>query len=263
MRLTLAYRLLVSDIDGTLANSANEITDINQQAISLFRQSGGQFTFATGRSYSEARRFIHLMNPDIPVILCNGAVLYDPSTDQLTPLATLNRDVATNLLTHLTELQLNIDIFVYTVDAVYATQVSPLARSTMVSEDFHLKMIENFDLLADVPWIKLVVVAEHDEMKQLHELSKTVNYDLELVQSWDSWFEILPPNVSKSTALARIAKELGVPFSQVTAVGDHLNDISMLRQAGISAAVANAHPQVLQTADIIVPSNDFKAMVRS
>jgi len=254
--LTIAYRLLVSDIDGTIANSGNEITDVIQQAVSLYRQSGGQFTLATGRNYSETLRFIRLMNLDIPVILCNGAVLYDPSTDQLTPLATLNREVAMHLLTQLTGLHLNFDIFVYTADAVYATRVGSLTRATMVEEDFRVKIIENFDQLAEMPWIKLIIVAEHDELKQIHALLKTMPYDLEFVQSWDHWFEILPPNVSKGSALARIAKELDVPFSQIAAVGDHLNDISMFQMAGISAAVANAHPHVIQKADIVVPSND-------
>lgn len=256
MRLTLAYRLLVSDIDGTIANSAKEIADVNRRAISLYRQSGGQFTLATGRSYAEAKRFIDLLKPDLPVILCNGAVLYDPSSDRLTPIAVLQRDVAVDVLKKLTGLCLNIDIFVYTSDAVYATQIGPLAQAGMDSEDFQLEIIESFDLLTEVPWIKFVVVADHEEMKQLHAWSKTVNHDLEFVQSSDHYFEILPPNISKGAALARIAKERGIPSRQIATIGDHLNDLSMLRMAGLSAAVANAHPHVMQTTDIVVPSND-------
>lgn len=256
MYLTLAYRLLVSDIDGTIANSAKEIADINRQAVSLYRQSGGMFTLATGRSYAEARRFIRILNPDLPVILCNGAVLYDPAADRLTPLATLQREVAADVLQKLTTLCLNIDIFVYTSDAVYATQVGPLAREGMNSEDFRLEIVESFGVLAEVPWIKFVIVADHEEMKQLHAWSKTVNHDLEFVQSSDHYFEILPPNISKGVALARIAEERRIPFRQIATIGDHLNDLSMLRMAGLSAAVANAHPHVLQTADIVVPSND-------
>ncbi|BCU80996.1 haloacid dehalogenase [Polycladomyces abyssicola] len=254
--MTLAYRLLVSDIDGTIANSAKEIADVNRRAISLYRQSGGQFTLATGRSYAEAKRFIDLLKPDLPVILCNGAVLYDPSSDRLTPIAVLQRDVAVDVLKKLTGLCLNIDIFVYTSDAVYATQIGPLAQAGMDSEDFQLEIIESFDLLTEVPWIKFVVVADHEEMKQLHAWSKTVNHDLEFVQSSDHYFEILPPNISKGAALARIAKERGIPSRQIATIGDHLNDLSMLRMAGLSAAVANAHPHVMQTTDIVVPSND-------
>jgi hydroxymethylpyrimidine pyrophosphatase-like HAD family hydrolase len=93
-------------------------------------------------------------------------------------------------------------------------------------------------------------------MKQLHTWSKTVTHDLEFVQSSDHYFEILPPNISKGAALARIAEERGIPSCQIATIGDHLNDLSMLRMAGLSAAVANAHPHVLQMADIVVPSND-------
>jgi hydroxymethylpyrimidine pyrophosphatase-like HAD family hydrolase len=62
--------------------------------------------------------------------------------------------------------------------------------------------------------------------------------------------------VSKATALARLCEERGVERHEVIAFGDMPNDLAMLRWAGHSVAVANAHPEVRAAADEVTASND-------
>jgi hydroxymethylpyrimidine pyrophosphatase-like HAD family hydrolase len=68
--------------------------------------------------------------------------------------------------------------------------------------------------------------------------------------------EIAAPGVTKATGLAEIAATHGVLASEVVAVGDMPNDVPMLRWAGRSYAVANAHPAAKSAADEVIGSND-------
>ncbi|MGO2741920.1 MAG: HAD family hydrolase, partial [Cellulosimicrobium funkei] len=74
--------------------------------------------------------------------------------------------------------------------------------------------------------------------------------------------ELLAPTVTKDAALARWCARLGVEPRDVWAFGDMPNDLPMLRWAGRSFAVANAHPDVLAAATDRTGSNDDDGVAR-
>ncbi len=76
---------------------------------------GGLFTLATGRSYTESKRFINQLELDLPVILCNGAVLFEPATQKLNPVSTLDDDLLHSILEEMIQLNTAADLFVYTL----------------------------------------------------------------------------------------------------------------------------------------------------
>jgi hypothetical protein len=67
--------------------------------------------------------------------------------------------------------------------------------------------------------------------------------------------EVFAPGVSKAAGLAALCADLGVAPADVVAVGDHRNDVEMVRWAGRGVAVANAVPELLAVADAVVPAN--------
>lgn len=66
---------------------------------------------------------------------------------------------------------------------------------------------------------------------------------------------VFSPTVSKANALARLAAQLGIPVEQVMAIGDGVNDVSMVRAAGLGVAMANGGRATRAAADIIAPPN--------
>lgn len=252
----LKYPLFVSDIDGTLVNQMKKIPDANKETLAAFRHHGGLFTLATGRSYIEAKHFIEELEIRIPVILCNGALIYDPSTDVLSPMATIEREIIFDTLVELEKRKEVLDIFVYTLDRVYATGISSFSRSAIEEGEFPLELIDTFDHIPQVPLIKLVMVSKEETMQQFRKWMLQVNHPLELVQSADYYFELLPSNISKGNAVRSLAEKMDLTMEQCAVIGDHLNDLSMVEVAGISAAVANAHPQLVQAARHVMPSNE-------
>ena len=66
---------------------------------------------------------------------------------------------------------------------------------------------------------------------------------------------VFAPGVSKGAALTRLAADLGVPVAETLAIGDGVNDISMLRAAGLGVAMGHAAPHVRAAADAVTASN--------
>jgi len=254
----LPFPFLVSDIDGTLVNSEKEISKENEKSLSLFREMGGLFTLATGRSYVEAKRYIEQLDVSCPVILCNGAMLFDPATQNLTPVCTMDREILLYILKRLTQsMPSTIDFFVYGIDRIYATKLGPLSRMGLEGIDFRLEMVNSFDQLPKEPFIKLIAIAAREEMDLLTDWCRQLDHlPLEFILSSDHYFEILPQGVSKGNAVKGVLDRFNLTPQQAAAIGDHCNDLSMLKLVGLPGAVANAHPLVLQQARVIVPPND-------
>jgi hypothetical protein len=60
--------------------------------------------------------------------------------------------------------------------------------------------------------------------------------------------DIAPPGIDKAFGVARLCERLGIDRSEVAALGDHINDVALLRWAGRSVAMGDAHPEVLAAA---------------
>ncbi|MBA4601882.1 HAD family hydrolase [Thermoactinomyces mirandus] len=253
----LPYPFLVSDIDGTLLDDKQQILQDNKDKIALFQKLGGLFTLATGRTYLEAKQYIEQLNIQIPVILCNGATLFDPVSGEIVPVRTVNREVIIRMLNELkTFLSDQVDVFVYGLDKVYGEKVGPFARASL-GDDFRVELIPSFANLPESPYLKIILAAEKEEMNRiLDRFEQLKHFPFDFFLSSDSYFEILPSGVSKGNALVQVLKSINIKAHQVAAIGDHCNDLSMLSQAGLPAAVANAHPLVLKQASVHVPSHN-------
>lgn len=115
------------------------------------------------------------------------------------------------------------------------------------------------DELVSQPAVKLMLRDRGRSADDLLERARELVGDLaELTHSSsaDVLLEISAAGVSKASALARLCEQRGVSSHEVIAFGDMPNDLPMLKWAGHSVAVANAHDDVLAAADEVTASND-------
>jgi len=74
---------------------------------------------------------------------------------------------------------------------------------------------------------------------------------------YDDWLcEIAPAGVTKWTGVAAVARQWGIAAHEICAAGDDVNDLPMIRSAGLGVAMGNARPEVLAAADRVVGTND-------
>lgn len=79
-------------------------------------------------------------------------------------------------------------------------------------------------------------------------------------ESEPEYLELMHPDANKGRGLAAVCERLGIAREQTAALGDYLNDLEMIRWAGVGGAVGNAAAVVRDSADIVTPTNDEGAV---
>jgi phosphoglycolate phosphatase (TIGR01487 family) len=115
-------------------------------------------------------------------------------------------------------------------------------KDHFLKKGIEIELYSPHDRLADVAFARSVDVDEVREVVKAHP-----------VQVLDTGFaiHIQSQGVTKGTALDRIASDMGLSASDFLAIGDSKNDIEMIRNAGVGVAVANAHPELMNEADLV------------
>jgi hypothetical protein len=105
--------------------------------------------------------------------------------------------------------------------------------------------------------VKLVVRHEGlDSAELMLALEALLGQEAHATSSHAGWVELSAFGVTKAFGLLRVCERLGVSIDATVAVGDGLNDLSMLTAAGRGYAMANGHPDVLAAVDRVLPSNE-------
>jgi Cof subfamily protein (haloacid dehalogenase superfamily) len=251
----MAYRLLVADIDGTLVNAAREITPQVHAAVAAAQARGVRVCLATGRIWPSARRFVEGLGADPPVILYNGALVYDFTRHDAWMRVTLPREQALDAL-RIVSRHPAVQPHVYVDDRIYVDQMSDATLMYQRKDDLRVAAVGDLaGWLAGNP-MKILIIGERAALDAVTHDLEALPYRLNYVFSEINYLEILPPGVDKGAALRVVASHLGIEREEIVAAGDNLNDLAMIEYAGLGVAMGNA-PEALRTrADFIAPSND-------
>ncbi|MCL2165287.1 MAG: Cof-type HAD-IIB family hydrolase [Oscillospiraceae bacterium] len=251
----LKYKLIAADLDGTLLDGQGLISDRTRKAVEEYHRRGGVFTLATGRMENSALEYVRELNVRAPIIAFNGGKIVSFEDGAVLSEAALDVDKAMRAYQVLRELKK--DFVIYRGAEPYTAEITGVIEKYSKRIKADINIIEDPTDVINTSTMKILVIDPKMEYDLLLSAMKAIFGDtLNCVCSDPEFFEILPENVSKGRGLEIIAESLGIPMEQVIAIGDHLNDISMLKVAGLGVAVRNAEEEVLAAADYITSSND-------
>jgi Cof subfamily protein (haloacid dehalogenase superfamily) len=238
--------LAASDIDGTLLRTDDKVSARTVAAIRSFSEAGGIFVYATGRPPRWVHPIAELACHRSTAICSNGAVTIDLTTGAHIDQRLL---AAADARAIVAALQAGVPDVTFAVDAVDMIGHDPAYRPRWAMPPGH-RVAPIMELLTG-PIIKLLVRVEGATGEYLMEHAQAILGDQASVtrSSNEGLVEITRPDVTKASALARLADSHGVQQDDVWAFGDMPNDIEMISWAGTGVAMGNAHPTVLEVAN--------------
>lgn len=257
----LSKVILLSDMDGTLLNSQKKINEIDMAAIEKFRSLGGKFTVATGRTIQAFKQYAETLKLTMPVIIYNGAVLYDYSKREILysrELPVVCREMAEELLRQMPEAGGE----VLKADGTYVF-------SNTEYQQLHTKLCgitPEYAELGSIPeggWLKILFAMSPEDISYLEILAKQLKFDARanFVRSSTIFLEMLPKGVNKGSALEAYRKLDGMSEYTFAAIGDFDNDIEMIQAADFGVCPANAEESVKKEADhVLSRTNDEGAV---
>ena len=242
--------LLITDMDGTFLPSSKVLGKRSVDAIADFQRKGGKFSIATGRAFQAAQQYFDSFSVNCPIIMCNGGMVYDLAErrqihDVFVP--DFTRDIVAEILRDNPDAGCE----VLTLDAVYVPQMTPLeAKHNVIC-----KVEPVICTVEEIPanWYKVLFAIEPEKMERLIcYVQKRGWSGVDFVRSAPEYYEILPQNISKGSALEKMRRLCGMEDYTFVAMGDYNNDIEMLQAADLAVCPSNAVDEVKAVCDIVL-----------
>ncbi len=256
----MTYRLVVADIDGTLTTSRRQITHRVRRVVREAQRRGVRVCLATGRTWGSGRRYFESLGADPPAILYNGGLIYDFARDRVLFRHAMRRTQARRVIEALDAFP-DLAAHFYVDDQIYVRWRTPLVAATARQDHITPEVIGDFRMVLRGEPMKFRILGPRS---RLHSLVRGIGRDgsaSTFVFSERESLEVLPAGSSKGAALRRVARHLRIPLREVVAVGNELNDLTMIQAAGLGVAMGNAPRELRRAADYVAPSNDDDGLV--
>lgn len=227
------YKLLALDMDGTLLNESQEVSEENRKWIRAAQDAGIIVSLSTGRGYDSALPYAEDLGLNSPMVLVNGSEVWaSPGTLQKRERMELD-DI----------IQLR-DIAIEHGSWYWAYSTTGVYNRENWTESYHKEH-----------WLKFGFYEDKDDVRN-SIMSKLIPFSyLAITNSDPRNIEINPAGVSKLSGLLEVCSLLGIQMSQVVAMGDSMNDIAMIQGAGLGVAMGNAQDAVKEAADVTTGTN--------
>lgn len=256
------YKLVASDIDGTLNNDNGNLSQENLLAIQKLDEMGIPFVLATGRTLCEMTELLSI--PQIRyVVYSNGAAIYDKQTDTSTCMGIYGKTVKDVL-----KLLFNYECYIVlhhggnTYEKPFAGyeelkkyNISPIIYNLLKNYGTQPENFEEFALTLDyVESIAVFFANNEDEAHCREILSKDDR--LFFAGAWDSSFEVFSIEAGKKKAIQRLLDMLKINVEDLVYLGDSENDVELLKFAGLGLCVANGSENAKNAADKVICTNN-------
>lgn len=252
-------RLLVLDIDGTVAGESNTIRPAVLEAVQAVRAKGIAVAIATGRMYCAALPFYEHLELSLPLMAYQGAMIKSPASGEILRHWPVPRDVALRLLEDFeqTERAHLLSIHFYINDQLYVREVTPETEAYSQRSGVTPIAVGDLRNVLNQDPTKILALSQNTELIDYLLDSFKQQYtpaELYFTKSVATFFEAANPKVNKGVAVRYLAEErLGLAAHNVMAIGDNFNDLEMLHYSGIGIAMGNAPDDVKVQSDWIAP----------
>lgn len=269
-------KIYVSDLDGTLLGADAVLSDYSRKMLTELLAAGVQFTVASARAWDEIRLVLGDLPLELPVIAINGAFLTDYQTGRHLVINNMDNSLATDIYQHI----LNHDLMPFVVacngteDGLYwerliNAQMQWYHDILQIEKIKRLRQTDSLQKTLTQKVIAFAVMGPRENVTALWELLDAdyagllENFLFENPYSpghW--WLTIHDQKACKSKGVRTLMGITGHKPENLTAFGDHINDIKMLQLAGTGIAMANAETEVKAIADQIIGSNEEDSVVK-
>ncbi len=274
------YRILALDVDGTLLDPDGMLRPRTTNAVARASQAGIRVILCTGRRYRRARPIARQLGLDAPLVCNSGSIIKDPVDHRTIWRADFDDELAAAVLAvFLRENQ----------QPVVFTDHHPDRSDFVIAEFptgqpyFDDYVAQNREYADINPAIRCGDLRELDHdgdghgsgalfhvcaingRSEMLALERAMHEQIgDRIQTFvqrsprylGTMCEILRRDASKWSAILHLAGLWEVKPSEICAVGDDVNDIPMLRSAGLGVAMGHASPEVLEVADLVTGNHD-------
>lgn len=256
----MTYSLLFLDLDGTLVGRDDRVSPRTIAALNDARAAGCTIVICTARNRYMVESIAAQWQGHGYAILSNGAVLAEWETGHIlqkitVPLATVQQAARIAHSLETCPLCFGVHVEEDGGEKIYTDARFPLPAAYFARNAHRLVVCEDLEAERDIAPVGVGVYAPREQAQTLgYTWRQSLGSEISVFESpdmkYDCWCAYLNAReADKALAARRVAEMLGVPRERTMAIGDHLNDLALLRWAGMGVAMGDGHEEALAGAD--------------
>ena len=265
-------KLVMSDLDDTLLKDNSYVSEKDREMLNRLIDEGVSVIPTTGRYHGGIPEYF-FEHPGIRYLVSsNGAQIFDKVKNEVLFTSYLSKDIALDIVSQALDKAVFIGVVVEHGLVVDARIRNDKERKNSA---FFTRIIESEGIVDDIlEYIKetdekiLKINLAFKDLEYRDKLYETLKQNDEIMAEASSIrnVEITQANTSKGAALEYMLEYLGLDVSEVLAIGDNDNDITMLQKAGVGVAMGNASEHVKSHSDTVtldVEDDGFAHAIRT
>ena len=266
--------MIAIDLDGTLLSPEGKVTQRAKDAVHRALKSGLLVCFATGRNWTESRTVVEAVEHYATAVFAGGAMVVDTERDVTLHRMMMAPDLARGVSRRLEAdghavLALQ-DTVVAGVDYL-VTGEAPLNAATeawMRITDASIRRVPRLAEHDHAHTVRVGIVAAREDVER-SKAGLEAEFGLNIVQQ--SLFvpayavevlEVFDPAVNKWQGILHVAAHHGIRPEEIIAIGDDVNDVPMLQNAGLGVAMGNARPEIQALAKRVIGTNAEEGLAK-
>lgn len=255
------YKLITCDLDETLLNKNGKVCQQNKEAIQLAIAAGVKFVPSTGRGFNDIQDILSELGiKEIAgeyVSSFNGGCITENKSNKILYFRGFDFKRAKELFNFGKQFNVCVQFYtdnftyLYNVDQEEYSLISQRIKCKVINDEFDIDVLSDQNvpkiILAnpDLDYLK-TIVAEHE-----NQLS-----DIEISYSSNRYLELNPAGVNKGESLKYLVKMLDINICETIAIGDNLNDLSMIKAAGLGVGVNNSASEIKPYLDYLTKADN-------
>lgn len=251
----MEYKLIALDMDGTLLNDNREISDKNLRAIRRAEEKEIFIIISTGRAVQGIEKYNSILKLSSPVIAYNGAVIFDLQKEKTIFEKCLDADDAKKII----EIgqNYNTTMCIWSKNQLYVNEINDRIEEYKKLSGIDPIRMQDIDILCSQGITKILWYDTKENIAKFNDGFAEYEFkNVSYCKSMSHFLEFFNKEVSKATALEKIGEMYKIKASEMIAVGDGSNDISMIEYAGLGVAMENAEEELKMKAKAITKSNN-------
>lgn len=251
------YRIIFSDLDGTLLNSSHQISAASKRKIMSLSQKGIRFVPVSGRIPSAILPYMNSLGIKTPIAAYSGAFILDENGNELQSI-TFPFTLAQEIISFIKEKWPAIYTSIFLKNAWYADNISD---PRIITEMRITGVPARERVYAQVKELsgginKILGMCSPEDAAEAERVLREKYPSLFICRSSGTFLEIMHKDANKAAALKTICRIYNIPVEESVAFGDNFNDIDMITAAGLGVAMGNSPDEVKKAAGIVALSND-------
>ncbi|MDK6371098.1 HAD family hydrolase [Aerococcus urinae] len=252
-------KLIAIDMDDTLLTSSNNVSKSQNEYIINFLDEHDDYaiTIATGRPIQgiDNKLSLELINR-LYYIALNGAIVLG-TDNQIVDIKYLNNNIIQDILMFAEKNKY--ELCVMDESNYYVLSDDP---SDDVYYDAGLNGMEPISISSEEVYslkyvTKILLYEKPENILATKELiPEFIQKETSIILSQPYLIEFLPKNIDKLSAFKLLADHLKVKVEDTFAIGDGLNDLTLLQGVGCSIAMSNSNEKILEIANYVTSTND-------